>query len=56
MGERVSAYNALSRCIAHEMRKPLAFIDISCQGWSNNSHHLFKAYEVAVESGPEFDS
>lgn len=49
--ERISAYQDLSGYVAHEMRKPLAFINASCDGWINNSKYLFDAYETSIDLG-----
>jgi signal transduction histidine kinase len=51
LNERLKAYQDLSGYIAHEMRKPLAFIRTSCEGWEKYSPQLFEAYEVAIKSG-----
>jgi len=51
MYERIKAYRDLSGYIAHEIRKPLAFIRASCEGLEKYSPCLFDGYESAVRAG-----
>lgn len=51
MSERIKAYKDLSGYIAHEIRKPLAFIRTSCEGWEKYSPRLLEAYDAAIEAG-----
>lgn len=50
MNGRIKAYQDLSGYIAHEMRKPLAFIRTSCEGFEKYSPQLFEAYEAAIKA------